>query len=621
MKRRNDLQFEDAVFDGLLDGEHRVEFPLRASVFFGVSIVTAAVLLALFFRVVFLNVTKGAQYRDRAFGNANKEIVVPAPRGAILDRNGIPLVHNDAIFSAALDVGVFLKKTSEEQLRVVGQLREILPAERFGEDVGDIIAGYDLETSLRIPLQRDVTLEETIALKGLNDPSVQVEDDYRRSYPLGAAAAHLLGYTGVGDYDRSVEGKTGLEAYYDKELRGAGGRIIAARDARGNVIDEKIYEPAMQGHEVRTTLDAELQQYFYDRMKQGLAELGREGGAGIALNPQSGEILSLVSFPSFDNNVFTQQGKNKERAKLLTSRSRPLFNRPISGVYTPGSTFKPLVALAALHEGVVDPLYGVYSPGYIELPNPYDAKNPSRFLDWKAHGWVNVYSALARSSNVYFYEVGGGFGDLKGLGIARIQDYFHRFGFDEKTGVDIFGESAGVLYGPEDRERQGRAIWRVGDTYNASIGQGDVQVTPLRLLAFTGAIGAGGKMKQPFLMKEIVDSLGNKVEEFLPKDILDFSYLAPEIAEVQRGLEHAVSKPYGTAHSLADLPMTASGKTGSSQIQNNTKVNAFFVGYAPAENPEIAILVLIEDAKEGSLNTIPIVEDVLRWYYENRMAQ
>ena len=326
------------------------------------------------------------------------------------------------------------------------------------------------------------------------------------------------------------------------------------------------------------------------------------------MNPKTGEILSLVSFPSFDNNA---------PAKYLMTAGNPLFNRAVSGVYSPGSTIKPLVALAALHENLVTPEFTVYSKGYLELPNPYDPEKPSKFLDWRAQGLVNMYSALARSSNVYFYVVGGGctavtcndVGKSKGLGIVKLNEYWKLFGLDKKTGIDIPAESVGFLPNPEEKEKRTGQIWRIGDTYNVAIGQGDLQVTPIRLLTFFSSLANRGKEIKPHFL----------LSAGAPVVTHDYSSWTDEITAVRKGVRDVVAKPYGTANALYDLPYKTSGKTGSAQIQNNAKTNAFFMGYGPSDDPELAVLVLVEDAKTGSLNAVPIGRDVINWYYENRM--
>lgn len=366
------------------------------------------------------------------------------------------------------------------------------------------------------------------------------------------------------------------------------------------------------GAKVYTTIDAELQKVLYTSLKNRLTSLDRNAGAGLAINPRTGEVLALVSLPSFDTNKLT--------GEIFSDPAKPAFNRVLSGVYSPGSIIKPLVAFGALEEGIVDPMTSILSTGYIELPNPYTPSQPSRFVDWKAHGWVNVYSALARSSNVYFYEVGGGFEQQQGLGIERLRAYWGKFLLGEKTGIDLPGEAQGNLPDPESKEKRTGQIWRIGDTYNVSIGQGDLLVSPIELLRYIGGIAAKGKLYEPYVVSKVEngeslyytkDQRFNTIEQKNPQSIED----------VERGMLYGVSEEYGTSHMLAGIPMAIAGKTGSAQIQNNQKTNAFFVGYAPVPNPEIAILVLIEDAKEGSLNAVPVAQEVLSWYYEHRVSE
>jgi penicillin-binding protein 2 len=436
-----------------------------------------------------------------------------------------------------------------------------------------------------------------------------VEDDYMRQYPEPFIFSHILGYTKSVDFKSTIEGTAGLEAEYDEILAGVDGVRIAYRDARGTILGEKKAQEARAGKTLTTTIDAGFQRYFYARFKEGLDSLGKTSGVGLAMNPKTGEILSLVSFPSFDNN---------DPAKYLMTGGNPLFNRAVSGVYSPGSTIKPLVALAALHEKLVTPEFTVYSKGYLELPNPYDPEKPSKFLDWKAQGLVSMYSALARSSNVYFYVVGGGctavtcndVGRSKGLGINKLNEYWKIFGLDKKTGVDMPSEGVGFLPNPTEKEQRTGQPWRIGDTYNVAIGQGDLQVTPIRLLTFFSSLANKGKAVKPHLL--LLSTAPHAVTQ-------DYSSWTEEIDAVRQGVRDVVAKPYGTANALYDLPYKTSGKTGSAQIQNNAKTNAFFMGYGPSDDPELAILILVEDAKTGSLNAVPIGYDVMRWYYENRM--
>ena len=392
------------------------------------------------------------------------------------------------------------------------------------------------------------------------------------------------------------------------------------RTAKGEVLDEKLLEAPVDGNNLYTTIDADLQEYFYGRLTGALRSLGRNIGVGIAMNPQTGEVLALINEPSYDNNIFTDLSKKKERSDILSAQFQPLFNRAISGIYTPGSVVKPMVALAALKEGVITPETKVFSAGFIEIPNPYNPDQPSRFVDWKPHGLVDVRSAIARSSNIFFYAAGGGWQDVKGLGVEKLKEYWKIFGFGEKTGIDTEGESIGFLPDPEEKEIRTKDIWRIGDTYNVSIGQGDLQVTPIQILAQISAIANGGDWYRPYLVSAAGDETATTtINE--PEITRNFSDFYPYIDEVREGMKDTVQMPYGTAHMLSDLPFESAGKTGSSQVANNARTNAFFVAYAPAEDPQIAILVLVENALEGSLNAVPIGKDVLNWYYENRLVR
>ncbi|MBI2514817.1 hypothetical protein HYV91_01345 [Candidatus Wolfebacteria bacterium] len=519
--------------------------------------------------------------------------------------------------------------------------------------IEDTFRKIDLEKQNALIVARELAVPQVIKIRNLKLEGVQIEDDFKRQYPKGEIFSHAIGYVGAvreSDRNRNADlslndtvGKAGLEAYYDKEIRGEDGEIVNYRNAKGEVIDKKTVKAPVPGYDLYSTIDAELEEYFYNRLQERLNLLGGRSGVGIALNPQNGEVLALVSLPSFDNNKIAE--------KDLIDPDHPFFNRAISGVYAPGSTIKPLMAAAGLEEKIVTPESEVFSRGYIEIPNPYNPDEPTRFLDWKPHGWVNLYSALARSSNVYFYALGGGlprneldlfkdFSNPKGLGIYKLKEYWQKFRLGELTGIDLPAENKGFLPDPESKEKSSRGIWRVGDTYNVSIGQGDLLITPIQLLNYIAAVANGGKFYKPFLVKKIAASDGKIIRENNPEMNYDGgAELSESLIEVRRGMMDGVRKSYGTSNLLADLPVRVAAKTGTSQVDFNTKTNAFFVGYAPtfaeatagkpaeatagkpAEAPQIAILVLIENSREGSLNAVPVAKEVIRWYYENRLAR
>ncbi|PIT93143.1 MAG: penicillin-binding protein 2 [Candidatus Harrisonbacteria bacterium CG10_big_fil_rev_8_21_14_0_10_38_8] len=619
MPRKNELQFEDFVSD-IASGKDLsyLEKPLSRRSFVLVAIISVIIILVIFFRLIFLNVVKGEFYQARALANVNRVKVLPAHRGVITDISGEVLARNADTFSVYLDVKeAALEK--EELPILFNKLKDVLEVDL--ETLEKIVEETNFETSHQVALARNITSTQAIELKRISTHLITVEPDFRREYIDGEVFSSVIGYTGLSTKSNIVEGKAGLEAYYDKEIRGEDGEYVYYRDVFGDVFEERVVKDPVPGDVLTTTIDADLQRYFHQRLQSQLNSLGSRAGVGIAINPKSGDILALINFPTYDNNVFVTSGMNQERVELLSDKNLPLFNRSVSGAYSPGSTIKPLVAMAALKEGVVDDLKSIYSAGYIEIANPYFPEFPSRFLDWKAHGWVNAYSALARSSNVYFYAVGGGFEDVVGLGIERLKKYWSFFGFGTKTGVDLPGEISGFLPDPEEKEERTGEPWRIGDTYNVSIGQGDFLVTPIQLVNHIASIANNGVMYRPRVISEISSYDNERVKKRSVEVIKDYSSLASEIEVVQMGMRDAVMKDYGTAKLLSSLRYETAGKTGSAQISNNTKTNAFFVGYGPYEDPEIAIIILIEDAKEGSLNAVPVAYDVMNWYYENRVNE
>ncbi|MDO8601706.1 MAG: penicillin-binding protein 2 [bacterium] len=625
MRRKEDLQFDEFVADSVASSElEYLELPISQRVFLLVIITSALIGLIVLGRVGYLNVVRSDFYTARSAANINRDVSIPAYRGLIVDRFDKILATNAETFSVFLDVPNLLKNRADLDAAL------ILLSESLMVPLDDLYAtleAADFEIKSSVALVRNISAEMAIAVRGLGLPSVRVENDYRREYPNAEYFSHVVGYTGVAEKGSAIIGKSGLERFYDEQLRGVDGITLSQRDANGAVIDERVTAKPVSGSELVTTIDAEFQSYFYDRLAEGLRNLGLKAGVGIALDPRNGEVLALLNIPSFDSNVFVTPGSNKEISSLFNDASRPLFNRAVSGTYNPASTIKPLVASAALKEGVVSPDDQILSIGYIEIPNPYNPDKPSRFADWKAHGLVDVRSALARSSNVYFYEVGGGFPvsdgsgqrELVGLGIERLRRAWQDFGLGVKTGINLDFEASGFLPAPEEKEERTGQPWRIGDTYNVSIGQGDLLVTPLQLINYIATIANGGTRYQPTLMKNIKSVDGEVVAESYPVILQEYPEYTSAFEQVRKGMEDGVGKEYGTSHLLAALPVKIAAKTGSAQTNNNTKTNAFFIGYMPADNPQIVISILVENAKEGSLNAIPIARDVFAWYYENRL--
>jgi len=623
MGRKNKLDYElhieEAVFDVSreYEGAYR-EIPASRTAFLLVLGIAATIVTVVIFRIGFLSFIKGEFYEARASANMGYEINIPAHRAVIVDQFGEVLVQNASSFSVYVHIPTLFQgnEINTSLLNAVGRALEIPVSELEAS-----IATIDFESESWALIAHGITAQEAIMLRQLDKSAIRIVDDFTREYIDGPIFAHIIGYTGDERGNR-VKGVSGIEAYYDNEIKGDEGRRKFYEDALGELIDEQLVREPKASPPLELTIDKEFQTYFYNRLVEGLASLNRDSGIGIALDPRNGAVRALISLPSFDNNVFVNRALSQERALILQNTREPLFNRAVSGIYSPGSTIKPLVAIAALREGVVTPETQIFSAGTLSIPNPYVPESPSVFLDWKAHGWVDVVSALARSSNIYFYAAGGGLPQsvrdqdltngafsIGGLGIDRLKQYWKTLGFGGKTGIDIPGEENSFLPDPELKEKLHNDIWRLGDTYNVSIGQGDLSITPLQLASFIASIGNRGMLFRPYLKKDSP-----------PRALFDYRHWSESLEVVREGLEDAVLKSYGTAHSLSDLPFSIAGKTGSAQTNNNAKVNALFIGYAPSENPEIALLILVENAREGSLNTLPIAHDVLRWYYEHRMA-
>lgn len=630
--KEKNITFEESLEDDWSRDFGVVEVPIgnRPLFYLGVVIVVAGLLLA--GRIAYLGIYSGKLYKARAEANVSQEQRIPAPRGLIYDRKGLVLADNSVVFTAFLDVKEFLKR-DDLQENTLKAAEDILYLPRA--DVLSLIKENGIEDfSGLIVLNEALNQGQLVQLKSLNLPTIIVESDFERRYTSGPAFSSVLGYIGrVGPNDlvnnsllgrEDFVGRAGVEMFYNSELSGQPGKIVRLQDSHGKTISEERQSEPQIGKSLHLTVDSDFERYFYERLASGLASLGRRVGIGLAINPQNGEILAMVNLPSFDNNVLSGPGRSGEKAAILNSPYKPLFDRAVSGFYNPGSTIKPLVGVAALKEGIISPQTKVFSPGYIDIPNPYDPEHPSRYLDWRYQGNVDLAAAIAQSSNVYFYTVGGGAesqilssggvvedtGYVKGLGIDRLVNWWNRFNLGKLTGVDLPGEAAGFLPSIHWKENKTGKPWLMGDTYNVSIGQGDLLVTPIQLLDYISAIANGGKIYKPVLNLDAGHS-----------QLADISDLLPQIQEVRKGMLQTVTAQLGTAHLLADLGFSVGAKTGSAQTQNNTQENALFVGYAPADHPQIAVLVLIENSLEGSLNAVPIAKDVLNWYYWNRIKK
>jgi penicillin-binding protein 2 len=443
----------------------------------------------------------------------------------------------------------------------------------------------------------------------------QVIDFAKRAYAPVRGVAHAVGYVKyplkdkAGFYSRTeYVGQDGVEKMYNDILSGKNGERIVEVDAHGDVQSQSVVRPPVDGNNLTLTIDSRLNDTFYETMDRASRDYGFTGGAAVIMDVHSGDLLSLMSYPEYSSSVMTE-GDRGAIAEYQSDPRTPFINRAVSGLYTPGSIVKPLVALAALTEGVISPNKQIFSSGSISIPNKYFPDKPTVFNDWKAHGWVDMRRAIAVSSNVYFYEVGGGFEDQQGLGIANIEKYFSKFGLTEKTGIKLLGESNSIFSSPEWKEKVFPGDpWRIGDTYNTSIGQYGTQFTPVQAVRYIAAIANEGTLLTPRLVHEDNSSEPKKITPSL----------APEHYKiVKEGMRMSVTEGLAGALNVSYVEIAA--KTGTAELGTRKQfVNSWTIGFFPYDNPKYAFAVVMEKGPRSNLvGAVAVMRQVIDWMHEN----
>ena len=617
--------------------EGRLERPVsrRTFTFFGVAVAVGFLIIA--GRMFELQVVRGDDFALRANENKTYPIAIEAPRGIFYDRNFERMVENAPSFTVVLDAGDLaddgtFRDVFTRLLALLGKtVEEVADANNVPLDA---LAGEARFSRASWPGEFFIAAgdirSEVLELQARQEdfPGVRITEAGRRHYLLANAASHILGYVGrptkteLAEHPNSspndVVGKTGLEVEYEGYLRGARGEKLIEVDASGEARRERFIVKPDPGKDVVLEIDAGLQQFAAEALGRHVRAAGKRAGALVAVDPRDGAVRALVSYPSFDPNVFGRSAKRRDVEALFTNPAQPLYNRAISGGYPSGSTIKPILAAAALEEKIIDPKHAIFDPGYISVPNPFDPSKPTIFKDWKELGWVDMRRALAMSANVYFYTVGGGYGDIKGLGIERMKRYLERFGWGNTLGVDLPGEVPGLIPDPEKKKtlRPKDPIWRIGDTYITAIGQGDLQATPLQLAVSTAAIANGGTLWKPRVARAVVDEERRPIREFPPEMIRDRLAEPDSLRVVREGMRQAVTE--GSASALNDLFFTSAGKTGTAQTGAIGKNHGWFIGFAPYETPELAISVLVEEGSGGATDAVPVAKEVLYYYFTHR---
>ncbi len=435
-----------------------------------------------------------------------------------------------------------------------------------------------------------------------------------RSYATTSGLGLLLGYVKYpaqdknGNYYRKdFDGEDGVEKYYNDTLSGQNGQKISEVDATGAVKSESVIEPAEDGEDITLSIDSRLQSELYNNMQSLAKTVGFTGGAAAIMDVRTGEIIAMASYPEYDSQVMTDGDSTALIQQYLNDPSLPFLNRVTNGLYTPGSIVKPYLALAAQKENVIDPNRLVSTTGSISVPNPYDPAHPSVFRDWQDQGLVDMRKAIAMSSDVYFYEVGGGYGDIAGLGITKMDEYFNDVGFGSWVGQGIFAGPTGTVPSPQWKATAfPNDPWRIGDTYHTAIGQYGFQVTPLQMLRAVSAIANEGKLFEPTILK---------VSSSTPMAAYsDLPFTPEEYQVVQEGMRDGVTEG-GTSQGLNVPYVEVAGKTGTAQVGTlGQYVNSWSTGFFPYNDPHYAFVVLMEHGPSSNeLGGVFVMRGLFDW--------
>ena len=566
-------------------------------------------------RLYFLQVIQYEYHSTLSENNRVHVQPIPPTRGLIFDRNGVVVADNRPSFSLSMT----RERSGDWQqvLDVIVEVLELTPEDR-------VIFEKRMRQGRRpfepVPILFELS-EEQIARIAVNQfrlPGVEVVAQLVRHYPLGEHFAHSVGYVGrINEAELKVLdpinysgthhiGKTGIERFYEAELHGQVGYEEVETNARGRVSRVLKRTDPLPGKDIRLTLDVQLQ-------KAAEAALAGRRGAVVALDPNNGDVLAMVSQPSFNPNLFVTGIGFKAYAELRDSIDRPLFNRVLRGLYPPGSTIKPAVAVAGLDSGVVTGATRVFDPGFYQLPN-YEHK----YRNWNrtGDGWVNMEMAIMRSNDTYFYDL------AHKLGVDRLGKYLGQFGIGQKVSLDMFEESAGLMPSREWKRARYRQAWYPGETLILGIGQGYMQTTPLQLAQVTALLANQGKWYRPHLAKDV-----GGVAPVDPSPLPDIRLHDPRSwQQASNGMQQVMHGARGTARKVGDTALyRIAGKSGTAQVvaikqgekydrskvQERHRDHALFVGFAPADDPKIVVSVMVENGESGSGVAAPVVRQVM----------
>lgn len=604
---------------------------VAAWVFRGAAILLFGILTAQLWR---LQIVDGRAYVGRSAANYLRTAAIDPQRGVIYDRTGKLLASNAPSFVVSITpADVPRERLDEIVIRVANELRA--PPADLQRVIERRKARKDYSPFNPIPVRYDVDREAIyrLAERALDMPGVQISVDSTRRYAAGQLTSHLLGYMGPIPADEATSreqagyrtddllGRTGVEEWYEDDLRGTPGKRLYQVDVSGQEVAELRRDPAVPGNNLRLALDLDLQRDVYTILQEGLGGTS-PSGAAVVMDPRNGEILAMVSTPTFDNNIIGDASREQElEAILKDEKLLPMFPRAYAGTYAPGSVFKLVTGSAALQAGIANRDTIIESTGvmYVESDEYEGVRTP--FPDNDAWGKQNFLQGLANSSNVYFFWLGGGYqeGDrtiFRGLGVDALAQFARAFGYGDKTGVDVPGERRGLVPDPAWKQATRNERWFKGDTYNMSIGQGDLLVTPLQVANVTNAIANGGTLYEPRLAQAELDADGRVVKSVATR-ARQVPVDSAQLALMREAMEFAFDGPHLRAFKIPGL--RAAGKTGTAEFQGpldakgNLPTHGWFSGFAPADNPVVTVTVFVD--RGGGKDAAPIGARILRRYF------
>ncbi|MBI4992854.1 MAG: penicillin-binding protein 2 [Candidatus Magasanikbacteria bacterium] len=595
-------------------------------------IVLLAAFILIFSRLFYLQAVRGGEYRLAAEGNRQKIIPIFAERGLIFDANGKQLTKNIPNFYLAL-VPQELPRDAQKRKTLIERLSGLIYQSQ--EEIEKKINEYGSYNHESVVIQEDIDYDTalSILITAADLPGIEIQRGSKRLYlnynsslarevvtstPYSLSA--LLGYIGKlsqadvgnlrdqGYLSSDNIGKVGIEKNYEKELRGVYGKKRVEVDASGKERATLAEEAPISGKHAYLTIDFEMQKKLEELIRAVLKNNNKVRASGIVLNPNTGGVLAMVSLPTFDNNDFSGGISPEVYKNYLQDENKPFFNRAVSGLFPSGSVIKPAIAYAALQEGIITSQTTVLSVGGIQVGDWF-------FPDWLAggHGLTDVKKSLASSVNTFYYYIGGGYRSFVGLGVDLIGKYLKYFGFGQKLGIDLPGEKAGLIPSREWKETATGERWYIGDTYNLSIGQGGLLVTPLQISSLTSIIANGGILFRPHLLDYFENPLTKAQEKYSVKKINTYLFTEKYLSTVKVGMVDCVE--YGSCRRLGTLPFAVAGKTGTAQWNKNKSNHAWFTSFAPVDKPEIVVTILIEEGGEGSSIAAPIAYEFYKWWW------